>query len=89
MAFTAATITDKRAVRCAVLAAREAGHALVDQEAEAGFRSLAVPIRRYDGMVTAAMNVGLHVERASVETLRAVHLPRLLAVADEIRSQLI
>ena len=86
---TPATMVDKPALRHAILAARDAGHAVVDQEAEAGFRSLAVPIRRYDGRTIAAMNVGLHVERATVETMRAVHLPRLLAIGDEIRSQLI
>lgn len=86
---TAATVTDKPTLRRTILAARDAGHVLVDQEAEAGFRSLAVPIRRYDGRTIAAMNVGMHIERASVETMLAVHLPRLLAVGDEIRSQLI
>jgi IclR family transcriptional regulator, pca regulon regulatory protein len=87
--MTAATETDKTALRKAILDARAHGYACVDQEAEAGFRSLAVPIRRYDGHVIAAMNIGLRVERASLDTLTGVHLPRLRQVCDEIKSQLI
>jgi DNA-binding IclR family transcriptional regulator len=34
---------------------------LLDREAEPGFRSIAVPIRRYDG----AINFGAHVDRVS------------------------
>jgi IclR family transcriptional regulator, pca regulon regulatory protein len=89
VALTAATKTDKGALRSAILDARAQGYALVDQEAEAGFRSLAVPICRYDGRVAAAMNIGLRVERASLDEVTKVHLPRLLAISDEIKSRLI
>jgi IclR family pca regulon transcriptional regulator len=86
---TAATEIDKIALRDAIREARRRGHACVDQEAEAGFRSLAVPIRRHDGHVVAAMNIGLRVERASLDTLTSVHLPRLRTVCDDIKSRLI
>jgi IclR family pca regulon transcriptional regulator len=89
VAITPATLTDKQAIRQAILTAREQGYALADQEAEAGFRSLAVPIRRYDGRIAAAMNVGLRVESADLATLRKVHLPRLFELANEIKAQLI
>ncbi|GGF45248.1 transcriptional regulator [Aliidongia dinghuensis] len=89
VAVTAVTITDKAALRAAVLETRTRGYALVDQEAESGFRSLAVPIRRYDGRVIAAMNIGARVERSSVEDMVAAHLERLCAVSDEICRQLI
>ena len=41
-------------------------YSLVDQEAEPGFRSIAAPIRRYDGIVVAAINIGAHVDRVSI-----------------------
>ena len=87
--MTAMTQTDKSALRGAILAAREQGYALVDQEAEPGFRSLAVSIRRYDGRVVAAMNIGLRVESAGLEDLVKSYLPRLREVAEEIGSRLI
>jgi IclR family transcriptional regulator, pca regulon regulatory protein len=87
--MTAMTQTDKTALRAAILATREQGHALVDQEAEPGFRSLAVPIRRYDGRLVAAMNVGLRVESAELADLAKVHLPRLREISAEIEARLI
>lgn len=86
---TPTTETDKTALRRLVHEAAEKGYALVDQEAEAGFRSLAVPVRRYDGRIAAAMNVGMRVERASPEEMLKQHLPRLRQVSEEIQSQLI
>jgi IclR family pca regulon transcriptional regulator len=81
---TPATVVDKAALRQAILAVREAGHALVDGEAEVGYRSLAVPIRRFDGTVVAAMNVGMRVEQAMVEAMRQAYLPRLTGLAAEL-----
>jgi IclR family transcriptional regulator, pca regulon regulatory protein len=86
--MTAKTLVDKKALHCAILAAREQGFAVVDQEAEPGFRSLAVPIRRYDGLIVAAMNVGLRIESASLAELRAVHLPRLRDASQDIAARL-
>jgi IclR family transcriptional regulator, pca regulon regulatory protein len=88
-AVTAATLTDKAALRRKILKVRERGYALVDQEAEAGFRSLAVPIRRYDGRMAVAMNVGLRVESADLDTLTKVHVPRLQQIAGDIAPRLI
>jgi IclR family pca regulon transcriptional regulator len=88
-AETPHTVTSKRKLRELIRRARADGYALVDQEAELGFRSVAVPIRRYDGTVVAAMNVGVQVERASVERMRKEFLPRLLDVATDLQAQLI
>src|SRR3954471_19007077 len=40
-----------------------AGYALVDQELEIGLRSVAVPVRRSDSSVVAAINVGVQATR--------------------------
>ena len=39
----------------AIVADRAEGYSLVDREAEPGFRSISVPVRRYDGMIVAAI----------------------------------
>jgi IclR family pca regulon transcriptional regulator len=48
-----------------------------------------VPLRRYDGLTVAALNIGTRSERAPVETMLATYLPLLREVADELQRQLI
>lgn len=74
--------------REAVDRAREAGYALVDQELEAGLRSIAVPVRDRDGAVAAAVNVSSSVAAASVEQLETEYLPALREAATAIESDL-
>ncbi|MFH5923772.1 IclR family transcriptional regulator domain-containing protein [Roseomonas xinghualingensis] len=87
--ITPRTETDPARIRAAILGARESGHALVEEEMELGFRSLAVPLRRYDGKVVAALNIGaplaLHPDGGMAERL----LPLLAAEAAELGTQLI
>ena len=87
--LTRYTVTDKRALKALILKARRDGFALVDQEAELGFRSVAVPLRRRDGSVIAALNIGAHSERVALKQLRDTLLPRLQATAASLREQLI
>jgi IclR family pca regulon transcriptional regulator len=87
--LTAATVTDKAALRRAILRARADGFSLVDQEAEAGFRSISVPLKRRDGRTIAALNVGAHTERVGLDTMREVFLPRLRALAGVLTPLLI
>jgi IclR family pca regulon transcriptional regulator len=61
---------------------------LVDQEAEAGFRSISVPLLRRDGKVVAALNVGVHSERGPLKTMHNVFLPRLRQLAETLRPQM-
>jgi IclR family pca regulon transcriptional regulator len=68
---------------------RKDGYALVDQEVEIGFRSIAVPLRRIDGRTIAALNIGVHSERTPLEGMRSHFFPRLRAMADELQRQLI
>ncbi|MEQ8346755.1 MAG: IclR family transcriptional regulator C-terminal domain-containing protein [Sneathiellaceae bacterium] len=88
-AVTPHTVTDRAGLRLRIEAARDQGHAIVDQEAELGFRSVAVPLRRLDGKAVAALNVGARVEAASVETLRDRFLPVLQREAAALRTQLL
>lgn len=89
VAVTPHTVTDPAAVRRAILAVREQGYALVDQEAELGYRSLSVPLRRFDGTPVAAMNIGAKIEQLSAEEMLRESLPVLRAEADAIAAQLI
>ena len=65
------------------------GHSLVDQEVEIGFRSIAVPLRRLDGMVIAALNIGVHSERSPLATMHKTFLPKLAEAASRLQPQLI
>jgi len=89
VAVTPQTDLDPAANHARVLEARRMGFALVDQEAEVGFRSIAVPLRRYDGRVVAALNVGMQMERGSAAMLHDTVLPLLRAEAAEISAQLV
>jgi IclR family transcriptional regulator, pca regulon regulatory protein len=88
VAHTRQTVTDKARLGELILAARRQGFAFVDQEAEDGFRSVSVPLRRYDGVTVAALNIGARIERASVETMLGTYLPLLRAEAETLAPQL-
>lgn len=74
---TQSTLVDKSAVIATIIADRTKGYSLVDQEAEEGFRSVSVPIRRYDGAVIAAANIGAHVDRITTGEMIDRFLPLL------------
>lgn len=65
------------------------GHAYVAHDVEVGFHSTAVPLRRWDGTVIAALNVGTNVERISELEMHERVLPVLRETADMLRSQLV
>jgi IclR family pca regulon transcriptional regulator len=56
---------------------------------EAGFHSIAVPLRRWDGMPSAALNVGGNVERVPEQVMRERILPVLKETADKLQPQLV
>ena len=88
-AITPHTLTRRPAVEAAVAVVRENGFSYVDQEAELGFHSVAVPVRRFDGRVIAALNVGARVEQADRAEMIGSHLRTLLTQAEEISGCLI
>jgi IclR family pca regulon transcriptional regulator len=83
-AFTPHTIRDATALRAEIARVRAAGFSVVDQELELGLRSIAVPIMKSDGTAFAAINVGVHASRISVEDLTGRILPLLRAAAAEL-----
>ncbi|MGB0035955.1 MAG: IclR family transcriptional regulator C-terminal domain-containing protein [Candidatus Acidiferrales bacterium] len=60
------------------------GCAIVDQELELGLRSMAVPIQNPGGKVVAALNVGAHAQRVSIQDMQNKFLPHLRAAAQEL-----
>ena len=88
-AVTSHTLTDRAAVEAAIASVSEKGFAYVDQEAEPGFRSVAVPLRRFDGAVVAALNIGARVEQADRAEMMGRHLQTLLTEAAELSGHLV
>jgi IclR family pca regulon transcriptional regulator len=86
--MTRRTITDPGRFRSTLHRVRSQGFALVDQELEEGLRSIAVPIRRPDGSVAAAMNLSAHVSRGSSDSIRRELLPALLDTAKILQTEL-
>ena len=87
--LTPFTVTDRKLLLKAIAADRAQGYSLVDREAEPGFRSISVPVRRYDGAVVAAINMGAHVDRVSATEMVERFLPRLRDAAASVKSMLV
>jgi IclR family transcriptional regulator, pca regulon regulatory protein len=87
--LTPATVVYRAELHRAIRKARDDGYSLVDQEVEPGFRSISVPLRRLDGRVIASLNIGAHSNRCTLDTMRKALLPKLQALAAELRSQMI
>jgi IclR family transcriptional regulator, pca regulon regulatory protein len=82
--YTPQTIADRRQLRAELDRVRAQDYAIVDQELELGLRSVAVPIYRPDGVVLAALNVGMQAGRVDLKALQRGILPILKAAAREI-----
>ncbi|HVX79528.1 MAG TPA: IclR family transcriptional regulator C-terminal domain-containing protein [Bradyrhizobium sp.] len=83
------TLTDKAAVIATIIADRSKGYSLVDGEAEQGFRSISVPVRRYDDTVIAAANIGAHVDRITTGEMIDRYLPLLKELSETARPLLV
>jgi IclR family pca regulon transcriptional regulator len=88
-AMTPFTVTDRDLLLATIMTDREKGYSLVDREAEPGFRSISVPVRRYDGEIVAAINMGAHVDRVSTGEMIDRFLPLLREAADSVKSMLL
>ena len=84
--LTPFTVTDRKLLLKTIIADRAEGYSLVDREAEPGFRSISVPVRRYDGAIVAAINMGAHVDRVSSAEMVESFLPRLREAAASVKS---
>ena len=87
--LTPQTVIDPTALLAAIKRDRTQGYSLVDREAEPHFRSISVPVRRYDDVIIGAINIGGHVDRVSTEEMIARFLPLLREGAASVRSQLL
>ena len=65
------------------------GYAYVAHEVEAGFHSVAVPLRRWDDTQIAALNVGSNIEHLSREDMLERVLPVLQTTARKLQPQLV
>jgi IclR family transcriptional regulator, pca regulon regulatory protein len=86
--LTDRTVVDPAELRAILATVRSQGWAAVDQELEAGVRSIAVPIRDSSRKVVAAINASAHAARVPMRTLEKEFLPRLLDSARQIDSEL-
>ncbi len=85
---TGRTITSTARLRTALGRVHEQDYALLDQELALGLRSIAVPVRDRSGRPVAAINVGAHASRATLERMRGAFLPRLRECAEGLRAAL-
>jgi IclR family transcriptional regulator, pca regulon regulatory protein len=88
-ALTPQTVTDPKRLLSAISADRIRGYSLVDREAEPHFRSIAVPVKRYDDAIVAAINIGAHVDRISTDEMIKRFLPLLREQAADVTQRLV
>jgi len=88
-ALTSRTITGRPALLDAIAAARREGFAFTEQETELGFRALAVPLRRFDGRIVAALGVSARIETVSTPVMLVEMRAVLDAEAALLRDQII
>jgi IclR family pca regulon transcriptional regulator len=81
---TERTVASAERLRQILRVVQRNGYCIVDQELESGLRSMAVPIRDSAGRVVAALNVGAHAQRVSIQDLQVRFLPHLKAAAQEL-----
>lgn len=82
--YTERTLVNAEKLRQVLRLVQRNGYCIVDQELESGLRSLAVPIRDSAGRVVAALNVGAHAQRVSIQDLQLRFLPQLKGAAQEL-----
>jgi len=68
--FTDRTVANAEKLRQILRLVQRNGYSIVDQELESGLRSMAVPIRDSAGRAVAALNVGAHAQRVSIQDLQ-------------------
>ena len=82
--YTERTITNPAKLTQALRQIRRDGYSIIDQELEHGLRSMAVPIQNPSGKVVAALNIGAHAQRVSIQDMQTKFLPHLRAAAQEL-----
>jgi IclR family transcriptional regulator, pca regulon regulatory protein len=78
-----------RQIEAELMRVRAQGYAYVANEVETGFHSIAVPLRRWDDIQIAALNVGANIERLPADDMLERVLPALQATARKLQPQLV
>jgi IclR family transcriptional regulator, pca regulon regulatory protein len=86
--LTDRTVTEPAELRQVLAHVIVQGYAVVDQELEAGLRSIAVPVTDGTGAVVAAVNVSTHASRTTLDGLARDVLPHLRIAAAAISADL-
>lgn len=87
-AHTEKSITTTEALKQELMAVKQQGFSIVDQELEAGLRSVAVPVFSGSGQLLGAMNLSTNVLRVSLEDITELCIPVLKHTADKIRQDI-
>jgi IclR family pca regulon transcriptional regulator len=82
--FTERTVMGADKLRQVLRLVQRNGYSIIDQELEHGLRALAVPIRNPAGKVVAALNVGVHAQRVSIQDLQTRFFHHLNSAAQEL-----
>ncbi|MGW1818722.1 IclR family transcriptional regulator domain-containing protein [Streptomyces sp. NPDC002125] len=82
------TLTRRDELEVVLEGVREKGYALVDEELEAGLRSIAVPVRDLAGTTAASINVAMHSSSRTIAECLEQVLPQLRLTAGSIESEL-
>jgi IclR family pca regulon transcriptional regulator len=86
--YTQRTVASPEALRECLAEARAGGFAIADQQLEAGFRSIAVPVRNRANDVVAGINVIVPIQRSALEQLRTRYLQPLTEAAARLGTAL-
>ncbi|WP_405659591.1 helix-turn-helix domain-containing protein [Streptomyces sp. NBC_01166] len=82
------TLTHRTELEAALERVSTEGYALVDEELEAGLRSIAVPVRDRAGTAIASINVAMHSSSRTIGECLEQVLPELRRTAGDIESEL-
>ncbi|MCX4091371.1 IclR family transcriptional regulator domain-containing protein [Nocardia sp. alder85J] len=86
--LTSNTVTEPAQLRGELEKVRAQGYSLVDQELEAGLRSVAAPVHDSAGAVVAAINISTHASRRGLEEIHGDLLPHLRIAARGIEADM-
>jgi IclR family pca regulon transcriptional regulator len=78
-----------RQIEAELTQVRAQGYAYIAHEVETGFHSIAVPLRRWDDIQIAALNVGSNIQRLPADDMLQRVLPALRATARKLQPQLV
>lgn len=82
--FTPHTVVAKDALLERIDDARTTGHSIIEQQLQLDVRGIAVPLRRWDGAVVAALNVSMPMRGETAEEALQRVLPAMEACANRV-----